>query len=81
MVKKILSYKATMHKLKSMVFYQLILLSNNLVLLSYLSCIYLESWFSWLGGGVQKTLKKENRLKKNTEKWRERKAKNKKKVK
>ena len=34
------------------------LLSNNLVLTSYLSGIYLESWFSWLWGGVQKTSKK-----------------------
>ena len=23
--------------------------------MSYLSGIYLKSWFSWLGGGVQKT--------------------------
>ena len=36
----------------------------------YLSGIYLGSWFSWLGGGVQKTLKKKekNRQKKNIEK-------------
>ena len=47
-----------MHKLKSMFFSQLTLLSNNLVLTSYLSDIYLESWFSWLRGGVQKTSKK-----------------------
>ena len=33
-------------------------LSNNLALTSYLSGIYLESWFSWLLGGVQKTSKK-----------------------
>ena len=26
--------------------------------MSYLSGIYLKSWFSWLGGGVQKTLRK-----------------------
>ena len=26
--------------------------------MSYLSGIYLESWFLWLGGGLQKTLKK-----------------------
>ena len=26
--------------------------------MSYLSSIYLESWFSWLWGGVQKALKK-----------------------
>ena len=47
-----------MHKLKSMFLSQLTLLSNNLVLTSYLSGIYLESWFSWLWGGVQKTSKK-----------------------
>ena len=47
-----------MHRLKSMFFSQLALLSNNLVLTSYLSGIYLESWFSWLWGGVQKTSKK-----------------------
>ena len=29
-----------------------------LILMSYLSGIYLESWFLWLGGGLQKTLKK-----------------------
>ena len=43
---------------KMIVFYQLALLSNNLVLMSNLSGIYLESLFSWLGGGVQKTLRK-----------------------
>ena len=43
---------------KTNVFSQLILLSNNLELTSYLSGIYLESWFSSLSGGVQKTLKK-----------------------
>ena len=32
------------------------LLFNNLVLKSYLSGIYLESWSSWLLGGVRKTL-------------------------
>ena len=26
--------------------------------MSYLSGIYLESWFSWFGGGMQKTLNK-----------------------
>ena len=37
----------------------LALLSNNLVLMSHMSGIYLESWFSWFSwGGVQKTLKK-----------------------
>ena len=45
------------------------LLSNNQVLMSYLSSIFLESRFSWLGGGAQKTLKKEeNRQKSNIEK-------------
>ena len=29
-------------------FPHLTLLSNNLLLTSYLSCIYLESWFYWL---------------------------------
>ena len=42
----------------------------------YLSGIYLESWFSWFGGGMQKTLKEENRQKKQIPKWRERKTKN-----
>ena len=49
------------------VFSQLTLLSNNLLLTSYLSGIYLESWFCWSWGGVQKTLKK-RRKKKNIEK-------------
>ena len=47
-----------MHKLKSMFFSQLTLLSNNLVLTSCFSRIFLKSWFSWLWGGVQKTSKK-----------------------
>ena len=47
-----------MHKLKSMFFSQLALLSNNLVLTSYLRGIYLESQFSCLWGGVQETSKK-----------------------
>ena len=42
------------------------LLSNNLVLMSYLSGIYLESWFSWLWGEVQKTLKKGRKQTKKT---------------
>ena len=58
MVQKALTYKAMMHRLKHMFFSQLTLLSNNLVLMSCLSGIYLESWFSWLWGGVPKTLKK-----------------------
>ena len=45
---------------KTTAFFQLTLLSNNPVLTSYLSGIYLKSWFSWLRGGVQKTLKKSN---------------------
>ena len=45
--------------------------------MSYLRGVYLISWFSWLEGGVQKILKKEeNRQEKNIEKWRERKTKN-----
>ena len=42
--------------------------------MSYLSVVYLGSWFSWLGGGVQKALK--NIRKQTEEKRRERKAKN-----
>ena len=60
MLQKALTYKATMHRLKPLFFFQLTLLSNNPVLTSYLSGIYLKSWFSWLRGGVQKTLKKSN---------------------
>ena len=44
--------------LKLTFFDQLPLLSNNHVLMSYLRGIYLGSWFSWLVGGVQKTLKR-----------------------
>ena len=48
-----------------MFFNQLIFLSNNTVLMSCLSGVYLELWFSLLEGGVQKTLKQEeNRQKK-----------------
>ena len=43
------------------VFHKLTLLSNNLVLISYLSDNYLKSWFSWLWLGVQETLKKKKR--------------------
>ena len=72
---KALTYKATMHKLKSMFFSQLTWLSNNLVLTSYLSGIYLESWFFWLWCGVQKTSKK--RRKQTEEKhWKVRRKKN-----
>ena len=59
MVQKPLVYKTTMHKLKSMFFYQLTLISNNLVLMSYLSGIYLESCFPWLVGRIQKVLSEE----------------------
>ena len=55
MIQKALPY-ATMHRLKSIIFF-----TNwhcYLILMSYLSGIYLESWFLWLGGGLQKTLKK-----------------------
>ena len=55
-----------MHKLKSIFFSELTLLSNNLVLMSYLSGIYLESRFLRLWGGVQKTPK--NRRKQTEEK-------------
>ena len=41
-----------------MFFFQLTMLSNIIALMAYLSGVYLESWFSWLWGGVQKTLKK-----------------------
>ena len=34
------------------------MLSNIIALMAYLSGVYLESWFSWLWGGVQKTSKK-----------------------
>ena len=47
-----------MNRLKSMFFSQLTLLSNILILTSYLSGINLKSWFSWLWGGVQKTFQK-----------------------
>ena len=57
MVQKALTYKAYAQA-KINIFYQLTLVSINLVLLSYLSGLYLESWFSWLGGGMQKTLRK-----------------------
>ena len=40
---------------------QLTLHFNNLVLTSYWSVIYLESWFSWLWEGVKKTLRKKNK--------------------
>ena len=71
MAEKGLTYKAMTYRLKSMFVYQLTFLSNNLILMSYLSGIYLEWLFSWLGGGVQKTLKKEEkRQKKIIGKWR-----------
>ena len=42
MVQKALTYKATIHRLKPMFFSQLTLLSNNLVLTSYLRGILLK---------------------------------------
>ena len=57
------------------IFYQFTLLSNNHVLISYLSGIYLESWFSWLGRGLQKTWEKKKTDRRKTlkneekEKW------------
>ena len=50
-----------------MLFSQLTLVSNNLVLESYLSSIYLESWFSWLWEGVQKRLTEEEKTEEQTE--------------
>ena len=52
-------YKTTIDRPKLMFFFsQLTLLFYNLVLTSYLSGIYLESWSSSLWARVQKTLKK-----------------------
>ena len=56
MIQKYLTYKATIQRLKSFFFYQLTLLSKSCINVIFQSVIYLESWFSWLGGGVQKTL-------------------------
>ena len=61
MVQQVLKYKATMHRLKPMFLSQLTLHFNNLVLTSYWSVIYLESWFSWLWEGVQKALRKKKK--------------------
>ena len=62
---KALMYKATtMYSLKSMLFSQLTMLSNNLILVLYLNGVYLESCFYWLWVGVQKTLKKSEKKKK-----------------
>ena len=66
MVQKPLTSKSTMRSLKPIIFYRLTLLLNNHVLMSYLSGIYLESWFSWLRDGAQKTLKKRTNTMKNT---------------
>ena len=57
-----------MHMLKLMFFCQLTLPFNNFVLTPYLRGIYLESWFSWLWGGVQKTSKKRRKTLKSEEK-------------
>ena len=45
MIQKALTYKATMYRLKPMLFSQLTFLSHNLVLTSCLSGIYLEFTF------------------------------------
>ena len=44
-----------------MFFFQLTLSSNNLVLTSYSSGIYLESWFSWLSRLTLKSEEEEKR--------------------
>ena len=62
MVQKALTCKATKHRQKTIFFSQLTLLSDDLALTSYSSYIYLESWFSWLLGGVQKTLQKKKKI-------------------
>ena len=42
----------------------------NLVLMSYLSGIYLESWFSWLGGkGAENIKKKKKTVRRKTRKY------------
>ena len=76
MVQKALKYRGTMLRLKSMFFSQLTLLSNSLILMSYLGGIYLQSCFTWLWGRSaenieekkktdrRKTLKSEDRKKK-----------------
>ena len=50
---KALMYKATMHRLKSMFFSQLTLLSNNLVLTSYLSGIHIIMVFMVMGKSAE----------------------------
>ena len=50
-----------MRKLKSMFLKSQAFPVDTVVLTSYLSGIYLEPWFSWLLGGVQKTLKKKKK--------------------
>ena len=56
-----------------MFLYQLTLLPNNHLLMSFLSDIYLESRLSCLGVGIQKNIEKEeeSRQKRNIGKWRE----------
>ena len=34
--------------------------------MSYLNGVYLQSWFSWFGGGMEKTLKKRRKRKEET---------------
>ena len=58
------TYKVKMNRQKLKFFSQLTLLSNNSVLTSYLSGIYIKSWLSWLWDGVQKTSKKRRKQKK-----------------
>ena len=50
---KALTYKTTMHRLKSMFFSQLTLLSNNLVLTSYLSGIHIIMVFMVMGKSAE----------------------------
>ena len=55
---KALTYKATMHRIKSMFFSQLTLLSNNLVLKSYLSGIHIIMVFMVMGKSEENIEKK-----------------------
>ena len=60
-VQNVLTWKAPMHRPKSIFFYQFTLLWTNLELISYLSGMYLNSWFSWFGRGVKKTSKEKKK--------------------